>query len=456
MKLVLATVKLVWAILSAAALVGCQPAEMVYVSLPEVSESASFPDLETDAKPETPVEAPPQRSEGCGCGENCPCREVSGECRCGDPPIPDKTLEAIEAYHKEVESHESDSVSSNAGSVESVSDKAPLVIHTWANGACPPCEKWKRECLPALKEAGWIEGKHYQVIEHAPGTVMAPAFLYEGKPFSVQGYGDRASWLGSLRSVMGEGRKPAGGGLVGGVQDAPAGRPSPFVKIHAANQRGSGVLVARQGQRYWVLTNSHVIRGDGGPQGFGRVLGNIRVEADGKQFQAAYVKDDPRLTHDIALVTFLSALDFPTVSLADAAPQNGSPATSHGFPWSGGFIERPTVLYSVFPDGGRATGFVSTATFLSGESGSAVTNANGELVGLVYGNRPDINGVGRGADWSMLREFLGPSPARDVASPGPVPPSRASHTGRGGVPHLRKTPMVGLAEATPRPAYSTR
>lgn len=233
-------------------------------------------------------------------------------------------------------------------------------------------------------------------FSQSPGRPAAlPAFvaLSDGRPVRFWLSAPRAAGQVDWELLLNYGR----------VDEPAAAGASPYVKPLAGNQAGSGVIVGRSGQTYYYLTNSHVIRSDGGPSAYGPVIRNQRVQLGGTVYPAAYVADDSRIAYDLALLRFQSSAELPVVDLADTAPAPGSQATSHGYPYTGRFTERPMTLASVFPDGMRAVGFVASAKFLSGESGSAVTDADGNLVGLVYGNRGNL---GRGADWGMVKAFL--------------------------------------------------
>lgn len=136
-----------------------------------------------DAPPVMPPDAPPVSIpdatgepivavKPCQCGERCEC----DPCECPDCP------------HRAVK--------------DSLTLRPPLVI-TSAVAGCPPCERFKRDALPRLQAAGWVEGKHYTLRLVPLGSETVPTFAYRGETFE-RGYGGWSDWRSKLVAAMGE------------------------------------------------------------------------------------------------------------------------------------------------------------------------------------------------------------------------------------------------------------
>lgn len=124
-----------------------------------------------------PVEAPEpandsETPDSCQCGDDCNCVD----CQCPGCP------------HQAVK--------------DSLTTHPPLVI-TSAISGCPPCERFKRDALPRLQAAGWVEGKDYAVRLVPLGSETVPSFAYRGELFT-QGYGGWSDWRAKLVTAMGE------------------------------------------------------------------------------------------------------------------------------------------------------------------------------------------------------------------------------------------------------------
>lgn len=136
---------------------------------------------------------------------------------------------------------------------------------------------------------------------------------------------------------------------------------------------GSGVIVASDG---FVLTNHHVIDG----------ADVVRVDlVDGRSFQAKVIGSDP--PSDLALLK-IDATALPSVVLGDSdAVQVGDVVLAVGNPLGVG----QTVTMGIVSAKGRSTGlgdgsyedFLQTdAPINQGNSGGALVNAKGELIGI--------------------------------------------------------------------------
>jgi serine protease Do len=141
---------------------------------------------------------------------------------------------------------------------------------------------------------------------------------------------------------------------------------------------GSGIIVQHTGDRYYVLTNNHVVKD----------ANDISVRlSDQRVFKAKVVGTDPR--KDIALVTFDSRDNLPVAELGDSdALQVGDIVIAVGNPL--GFESTVTMgIVSALgrhgPPGDVAayTDYIQTdAAINQGNSGGALVNIKGQVVGM--------------------------------------------------------------------------
>jgi len=139
---------------------------------------------------------------------------------------------------------------------------------------------------------------------------------------------------------------------------------------------GSGIIVRKNGNTYYVLTNNHVA-GD---------ANEISLTLnDGREFPAKLVGKDPR--KDLALVSFESKDTFPLAVLGDSdAVKAGDWAIAVGNPL--GLISSVTmgIVSAVGRTGGPAgniNDFIQTdASINQGNSGGALVNIRGEVIGM--------------------------------------------------------------------------
>jgi Do/DeqQ family serine protease len=141
---------------------------------------------------------------------------------------------------------------------------------------------------------------------------------------------------------------------------------------------GSGIIVQRSGDRYYVLTNNHVVSG--------ATDVSIRLE-DRTMLKAAIVGTDPR--KDLALVSFQSSAELPVAELGDSdALQVEDLVLAVGNPF--GFASTVTMgIVSALgrhgPQGDAATytDYIQTdAAINQGNSGGALVNVSGQVVGI--------------------------------------------------------------------------
>ncbi|HVO38419.1 MAG TPA: Do family serine endopeptidase [Spirochaetia bacterium] len=141
---------------------------------------------------------------------------------------------------------------------------------------------------------------------------------------------------------------------------------------------GSGIIVQRSGDRYYVLTNNHVVKD----------ANDISVRlSDQKVFKARVVGADPR--KDIALVSFTSGDSLPVAELGDSnTVQVGDIVLAVGNPL--GFESTVTMgIVSALgrrgPQGDVAayTDYIQTdAAINQGNSGGALVNIKGQVIGI--------------------------------------------------------------------------
>jgi Do/DeqQ family serine protease len=141
---------------------------------------------------------------------------------------------------------------------------------------------------------------------------------------------------------------------------------------------GSGIIVQHSGDRYYVLTNNHVVTG----------ANNISVRLyDQRVFEAKVVGADPR--KDIALVSFTNSEPLQIAELGDSnALQVGDIVLAVGNPL--GFESTVTMgivsalgRHGPSEDVATYTDYIQTdAPINQGNSGGALVNIKGQVVGI--------------------------------------------------------------------------
>ncbi len=139
---------------------------------------------------------------------------------------------------------------------------------------------------------------------------------------------------------------------------------------------GSGVIVRKTDDLYYVLTNNHVV--DGATEIY-------TITNDGKEYEAALVGKDQR--KDLALVSFKASDFYPQAVLGNSDDvQVGDFAIAFGTPL--GFMSSVTmgIVSAVGRTGGPAgniNDFIQTdASINQGNSGGALVNIKGEVIGI--------------------------------------------------------------------------
>jgi Do/DeqQ family serine protease len=139
---------------------------------------------------------------------------------------------------------------------------------------------------------------------------------------------------------------------------------------------GSGIVVRKNGNTYYVLTNNHVVEG-------ASEISLVAVE--GTEYQAELVGRDER--KDLAMVSIKTNDRLPVAVLGDSdAVRVGDWAIAVGNPL--GFMSSVTmgIVSAVGRTGGPAgniNDFIQTDTSInSGNSGGALVNIRGEVIGI--------------------------------------------------------------------------
>ena len=94
------------------------------------------------------------------------------------------------------------------------------------------------------------------------------------------------------------------------------------VQVVTDRNRGSGTLIGRQGKKYLVLTNQHVVRGGQRIQ--------IRTY-DGQNYTGQVMKEGVQGENDLALVQFESEKSYTIPDIATATPKQGLNIVSAGY-----------------------------------------------------------------------------------------------------------------------------
>jgi Do/DeqQ family serine protease len=139
---------------------------------------------------------------------------------------------------------------------------------------------------------------------------------------------------------------------------------------------GSGIVVRRSGETYYVLTNNHVVE---------EATEISLVAMDGTEYQAELVGKDER--KDLAMVSIKTSDRIPVAVLGDSdSVRVGVWAIAVGNPL--GFMSSVTmgIVSAVGRTGGPAgniNDFIQTDTSINrGNSGGALVNIRGEVIGI--------------------------------------------------------------------------
>lgn len=150
---------------------------------------------------------------------------------------------------------------------------------------------------------------------------------------------------------------------------------------------GSGIIISRLGNSYYVLTNNHVVHSERNP-----IMSELAVmDAYGDMHNAVVVCSDA--DYDLAIVRFSTRADFPTVEIADSLPEKNEPIIAVGHP--GGQInvisygEAVDIEEADIENGGKTSDVTfpviwHTADIFEGSSGGALLNLDLEIIGINF------------------------------------------------------------------------
>jgi tetratricopeptide (TPR) repeat protein/S1-C subfamily serine protease len=155
------------------------------------------------------------------------------------------------------------------------------------------------------------------------------------------------------------------------------------VRITSENNGGSGVIIAKKGNKYLILTNAHVVR---------RAT-KIAIQApDGQKYAATPLDGGFDAKYDLALLQFTSRTKY---TLPDLSGISGSPITtertiySAGFPFDASNIRitkgQVSQLSDISFNDGTQIGYVTNKGekgIRQGMSGGAIFDERGELLGI--------------------------------------------------------------------------
>ena len=147
------------------------------------------------------------------------------------------------------------------------------------------------------------------------------------------------------------------------------------MRVIGDNNGGSGTIIGKRGNKYLIVTNSHVIQG----------VNSIQVQAfDGKNYSAQVVPNNNFEKFDLALLEFQTSQNYCLPDIADFIPNQEMEVLAAGFSGEKGkimFRKGKIDLISQSPlKGGYSIGYTSDID--QGMSGGAMINTQGTLVGI--------------------------------------------------------------------------
>lgn len=159
------------------------------------------------------------------------------------------------------------------------------------------------------------------------------------------------------------------------------------VRIEGANSRGSGILIEKEGETYYVITNAHVVK----------QMENYAVITPDRRRHAIAARDVRIIAGvDLAVLSFRSSTSYQIAAINSESLNIGQKVYVAGWPRSGGSLRQPVFTYtegslketlSKLPQGYSLT---YTNLVRAGMSGGPILDARGRLIG--------INGLVRLAD----------------------------------------------------------
>ena len=166
---------------------------------------------------------------------------------------------------------------------------------------------------------------------------------------------------------------------------------------------GSGVIYAKSGNKYTVITNHHVVTSD--------MYTGYEIECiDGKTYEATVYKKDE--VSDIAIMYFESDTEYSVTGIAESenakAGQSiivaGNPL-GHGFGVSFGHVSNP---YRVTTSNNNVPLMTVDVSVNPGNSGGGVYDCNGNLLALVVAKATgtDVDGIGYAIPVDTVNEVV--------------------------------------------------
>jgi tetratricopeptide (TPR) repeat protein/S1-C subfamily serine protease len=154
------------------------------------------------------------------------------------------------------------------------------------------------------------------------------------------------------------------------------------VRVRVGQGGGSGVLLAKKGGTYLVLTNAHVVQGQAGVS---------ITTPDGQVYGARRVQDAQVGDFDLALLEFNSARAYDLAKFAnfenrDASLKEGRELFAAGFPYDANGLKLLEGKITQLPQeafkNGTQVGYVTQGDLVQGMSGGPVLDSAGNLVGI--------------------------------------------------------------------------
>ncbi|BAY37678.1 tetratricopeptide repeat protein [Nostoc sp. NIES-2111] len=147
------------------------------------------------------------------------------------------------------------------------------------------------------------------------------------------------------------------------------------LRVIGDNNGGSGTILAKRGNNYLVLTNSHVVRG----------VRSIRLQtSDGKTYTAQTVPNTNVDKFDLALLEFQSNQNYCLLKVANLLPNTDTPVMAAGYAAAKGEIVFRTGTIQQISVRSLKQGYQIgyTSDIEQGMSGGAIVNSRGELIGI--------------------------------------------------------------------------
>jgi S1-C subfamily serine protease/tetratricopeptide (TPR) repeat protein len=164
------------------------------------------------------------------------------------------------------------------------------------------------------------------------------------------------------------------------------------VRVLVGDRRSSGTIIARQGNRYTILTNAHVTNKGN----------NYRITTpDGKTYPAKCAQPLKQglciadKNHDLALLEFTSSQTYTVPTWGDSQMLTpGETIYSAGFPFDEQNLKIASGKFNLQTDkpllGGYQIGFNTTTA--PGMSGGSLLNSKGQLIGIIgFSSYPILN-----------------------------------------------------------------